>query len=1014
MLRIRLLGELELELDGRPLQAPASRPARALLGWLALHPGMHAARQRRRRTVAGRARRERACEPAHDAARAARGARRRRRCRRLVATRDAVGLRGERVDRRARLRRARGGRAPRGGARARAGPASCSPASTTTGCSPRATCTARRSLDVLERLAARADEAGDGAGAVRWTREQVARDPLSEQRNRALMTRLAAAGDRSAALAVYDRLQRRACAASCARHRRRPRASWPSGCAGSMAGPARLRPGAQGPAAQRPRAGGGRAGRGRAGAASPAPRLRAPPAQRLRRARAGARAAARGARRLAGGERRLVALAGEPGIGKTPPARRVRRRGARRRRDRAARALPRGAARRPTSRSPRRCARSPPRCRAELTAGAPRRPTTRRAAGAGGCSRRRRAAARGSGGAACCSRSTTSTGPTGRRSRCSRTSSRSPRARRAARRRHAPHGEVERAHPLAAPLADLHRQELAERIDVRGLGDAQIRRAARGWLGAGSPRRARRDAARADRGQPVLRRGAAVAVRRVGVARTRAREASRTSSGGAWSALGRGANRVLAAAAVAGHQFDVDAARGPTRSRRRGRRWPRSRPPRAAQLVREEPGSPGLYAFAHALVRQTLYEELSAVRRARLHGALAAAIEAAPRATRSSAHLGELAHHHLAAATSAGSERAGGRRARRRARGGDAARLRGGRRVVRARARRAAGARRRRATRGETLLALGDARERAGERAAARDAFRAAAAARARARRRPSCSRGGARLQRPRRDDHRRRRRVRRAAARGARRGRRARTRPAARLVARLAVETYYGSTPEQRKALGDRAVALARASGDEGALHRRAQRAPRRAVERRVPRRAAAHGARRSSSSPSRAGDRERAIQGHNWLVLDHAERGDMDAMRREIARHEELADALRLPSYQWWGPMWRSTIAILEGRARRRRARSSRSSPRSARARRTPTPRCTPRSSGTRSRSRRSASPRSTTTCSSASSARPRRPPIAAGFAWIYAARGDARACARDARLGRRPTASRAFRTT
>ena len=41
MLRIRLLGELELELDGVVLQAPSSRPARALLGWLALHPGAH-------------------------------------------------------------------------------------------------------------------------------------------------------------------------------------------------------------------------------------------------------------------------------------------------------------------------------------------------------------------------------------------------------------------------------------------------------------------------------------------------------------------------------------------------------------------------------------------------------------------------------------------------------------------------------------------------------------------------------------------------------------------------------------------------------------------------------------------------------------------------------------------------------------------------------------------------------------------------------------------------------------
>jgi DNA-binding SARP family transcriptional activator len=39
MLRLRVLGSLELELDGRSVRAPEGRPARALLAWLALHPG---------------------------------------------------------------------------------------------------------------------------------------------------------------------------------------------------------------------------------------------------------------------------------------------------------------------------------------------------------------------------------------------------------------------------------------------------------------------------------------------------------------------------------------------------------------------------------------------------------------------------------------------------------------------------------------------------------------------------------------------------------------------------------------------------------------------------------------------------------------------------------------------------------------------------------------------------------------------------------------------------------------
>ena len=37
---------------------------------------------------------------------------------------------------------------------------------------------------------------------------------------------------------------------------------------------------------------------------------------------------------------------------------------------------------------------------------------------------------------------------------------------------------------------------------------------------------------------------------------------------------------------------------------------------------------------------------------------------------------------------------------------------------------------------------------------------------------------------------------------------------------------------------------------------------------------------------------------------------------MRAEIDAHEALAERLRLPSYAWWAPMWRATLAILEGR--------------------------------------------------------------------------------------------------
>jgi tetratricopeptide (TPR) repeat protein len=71
-----------------------------------------------------------------------------------------------------------------------------------------------------------------------------------------------------------------------------------------------------------------------------------------------------------------------------------------------------------------------------------------------------------------------------------------------------------------------------------------------------------------------------------------------------------------------------------------------------ARLVREAPGPTPRYRFAHALVRVTLYDELSAARRVVLHGKVAGAIEAIHR-NRLDDHLPALAHHYARAAAPA-------------------------------------------------------------------------------------------------------------------------------------------------------------------------------------------------------------------------------------------------------------------------------------------------------------------------------------------------------------------------
>ncbi len=47
----------------------------------------------------------------------------------------------------------------------------------------------------------------------------------------------------------------------------------------------------------------------------------------------------------------------------------------------------------------------------------------------------------------------------------------------------------------------------------------------------------------------------------------------------------------------------------------------------AARVIEETPGTPGLHRFSHALIQQTLAEELSATRRARPHARIGGALE---------------------------------------------------------------------------------------------------------------------------------------------------------------------------------------------------------------------------------------------------------------------------------------------------------------------------------------------------------------------------------------------------
>ena len=186
MLRVRLLGGLALEADGGPLEPPSSRPARELLAWLALHPGTHPRLELAMRfwpDVPEASARASLRTALHEVRRTLGDAH-------LAADRERVGLVDVTTD--------------------------------LTDLDAEEVLTAGEPLAGIdrdwviaardehrERVSALLGRLSDGPQGLRWAREAVKHDPLSEEAAKRLMTLLAAAGDRAAAMSVYVRLEDR-------------------------------------------------------------------------------------------------------------------------------------------------------------------------------------------------------------------------------------------------------------------------------------------------------------------------------------------------------------------------------------------------------------------------------------------------------------------------------------------------------------------------------------------------------------------------------------------------------------------------------------------------------------------------------------------------------------------------------------------------------------------------------------------------------------------------------------
>jgi DNA-binding SARP family transcriptional activator len=456
------------------------------------------------------------------------------------------------------------------------------------------------------------------------------------------------------------------------------------------------------------------------------------------------------------------------------------------------------------------------------------------------------------------------------------------------------------AHPFADRVAAVQRDLAVDRIALGGLGDDAVA----AMLGGDSAPEAVRRLREQTGGNPFFIEQL-LPGETIGLTETVTRRVG---------ALGPEARTVLEAAAVVGSEFELQVV-AEVLGLSVDRALDVVEAATTARLISEIPDRPGRYAFVHAIVRDTLAGSLTAARRARLHDLTAVTLE--PLAERDpDRYLPPLANHALESAAGAGDPLRAAELARlAAARAGavlayeDAATLLGRARAVLERRGCPVEAR------AETQCALSEALTRAGDGEAASGALTHAVEL-ARAASRPDLvaravlARGGVGVTILHVDE------AFAAALEQALAGLGSDHEDLrVRLLARLAIELAYDPEPDRREPASREARALARRGTDDAALaaalnaRHVVEWGPDGCQERLAL-------ADEMLALGERARSRELALQARHWRVVDVMELGDGAALHAELDAYAELSAEVRLPALAWYVPLWRATLAFLEGR--------------------------------------------------------------------------------------------------
>ena len=227
--------------------------------------------------------------------------------------------------------------------------------------------------------------------------------------------------------------------------------------------------------------------------------------------------------------------------------------------------------------------------------------------------------------------------------------------------------ELSRRHPLAATLAELTRERLFERVLLRGLTEDDIARFIEMTSGVATPRSLSHAVYTQTEGNPLfvtevvrllVQEGelSAQTVRGRDSWEIRIPEGVREVIGRRLNQLTQRCNDTLTIASVIGREFELRHLDRLVDDQTEDMLLDVLEEGLNARVIEELPSSAGRYQFTHALIQETLSDELSLTRRVRLHGRIAEMLEGLYGAD-ASVHASELAHHFALAEASAGSEK---------------------------------------------------------------------------------------------------------------------------------------------------------------------------------------------------------------------------------------------------------------------------------------------------------------------------------------------------------------------